>query len=191
MACTHVFLSELLLIRLTKTHVWRIYPTPTSVTEDPPFLESLEFLGFAVFTSFATFADGRKSTQGIPCWKVSISKRFRQNSKSPFLSTSIFPKIATFKNRRNCKYCHECTLFSVTVVIPLGARRNVSFLPLIWRSRRWSAISFGRRIGICYLLHSSVHSIVNVYMFLTTSMRKNLNFAIMLINEHSCNLSVM
>ena len=73
----------------------------------------------------------------------------------------------------------------------LGVRRNASFLPLIWRSRRWSAISVRRRIGICYLLHSSVHSIVNVYMFLTTSMRKNLNFAIMLINEHSCNLSVM
>ena len=188
MACTHVFLSELLLIRLTKTHVRRrIYPTPTSVTEDPPFLESLEFLRFAVFTSFATFADGRKSTQGISCWKVSISKRFRQNSKSPFSSNINF----SFSKIANQLRKIVNTAMNVPFFRQLGVRRYASFLPLIWRSRRWSAISVRRRIGICYLLHSSVHSIVNVYMFLTTSMRKNLNFAIMLINEHSCNLGVM
>ena len=78
MACTHVFLSELLLIRLTKTHVRRrIYPTPTvrnSLTEDPPFLESLEFLRFAVFTSFATFADGRKVHKAFLVEKYQFQK---------------------------------------------------------------------------------------------------------------------
>ena len=126
MACTHVFLSELLLIRLTKTHVRRrIYPTPTvrnSLTEDPPFLESLEFLRFAVFTSFATFADGRKSTQGISCWKVSVSKRFRQNSKSPFLAKSIFP-FAKIANQIG-KVVN--TAINVPFFRQLGVRRNAA-----------------------------------------------------------------
>ena len=60
-------------------------------TEDPPFLESLEILRLAVFTSFATFADGRKVHKAFLVEKYQFQKDSAKIQSPLSLATSIFP----------------------------------------------------------------------------------------------------